>query len=80
MLDDLILKSMTEGQWVITSFTENGINKTTDFSGYKFQYHTNKTVDAIKNGNLEKTGNWDGSTLDKTTWAEFPGATLPSLY
>lgn len=76
-LDDLILKSMTNGQWAVTSFTENGANKTGDFAGYKFQYHTNKTVDAIKNGIVEKTGNWDGSTFDKTTWAEFPGATLP---
>lgn len=76
-LDDLILKSMTSGQWIVTNFTENSTNKTADFAGYTFQYHTNKTVDAIKDGNIEKTGNWDGSTFNKTTWAEFPGATLP---
>ena len=78
-VDDAIIKSLTDGQWVITSFTVNGTDITTDFSGYKFQYHSNKTVDAIKNGIIEKTGNWDGNTANKTTWADFPGASLPII-
>jgi hypothetical protein len=76
-LNDAIIKSMTEGQWVITSFKNNGIDVTPDFSGYQFQYHTNKTVDAIKNGVVEITGDWDGNAFDKTTWASFPGNSLP---
>ncbi len=76
-LDDIILQSMTDGQWIVTNFTDTGIDKTSDFAGYTFQYHTNKTVDAIKNGVIEKTGSWDGNTLGKTTWAEFTNAPLP---
>lgn len=78
-VENAILKSMTEGQWVITSFTENSLDITSDFAGYKFQYHSDKTVDAIKNGTIEKTGNWDGNTANKTTWAEFPGSGQPLL-
>ncbi len=76
-LNDVIIKSMTDGQWVITSFKNNGTDLTSDFAGYEFQYHSNKTVDAIKNGAIEITGNWDGDALDKTTWASFPGNSLP---
>jgi len=75
-LNDVIVNSMTDGQWVITSFKNNGTDITTDFSAYKFQYHSNKTVDAIKNGVVEITGDWDGNALDKTTWASFPGNSL----
>jgi hypothetical protein len=78
-LDDAILKSMTDGQWVITSFKKNGTDMTADFSPYKFQYYTNKTVAAIKNGAVENTGSWDGSAINKTTWASFPGNSLPVI-
>lgn len=78
-LNDMIIKSMCDGQWVVTSFKENGVDKTADFNGYKFQYYTNKTVDAIKNGVKEITGNWDGNAFEKRTWADFPGNTLPVI-
>ena len=74
---DAIISAMTSGQWVITQFTNNGSNITSSLSGYKFQYYSNKTVDAIKNGNVEKTGNWDGNASTMTTWASFPGAGAP---
>ena len=57
---DLVIMAMTDGQWGVTSFTQNGNNVTADFTSYKFKYYSNKTVDAIKNGTVEKTGNWDG--------------------
>jgi hypothetical protein len=56
--EDLVLLAMTDGQWAITSFTQNGTNITADFVPYKFKYYSNKTVDAIKNGTVEKTG-WE---------------------
>ncbi len=74
---DLVVKAMTDGQWVITNFTQNSNNITTAFTPYKFKYYSNKTVDAIKNGTLEKTGNWDGNATNLTTWADFPNATSP---
>ena len=75
--EDLIVKAMTDGQWVITSFTHNGANITSDFSAYKFQYYSNKTVDAILNGVKERSGNWDGNASAMTTWADFPGSPNP---
>ena len=77
--EDLVIKAMTNGQWSITSFTLNGTNITSDFAGYKFQYYSNKTVDAIKNGTVEKTGTWDGNASSMTTSANFPSAINPLL-
>ncbi|MEJ0102803.1 MAG: hypothetical protein WDO19_09715 [Bacteroidota bacterium] len=76
-LDDAIIKAMTDGQWAITSFKKNGTDITTEFSSYTFQYYSNKTVAAIKDGTVEYTGTWDGSAVNKTTWASFPGDSLP---
>jgi len=74
---DMVIKAMTDGQWVITRFTQNGNDITTDFTGYKFQYYENKTVDAIKNGVLERTGSWNGDATTMTTSANFTGAPNP---
>ncbi len=74
---DLVLQAMTDGQWAITSFKVNGTNITTDFAAYTFKYYDNKTVDAINNGAVEKTGNWDGDAPSMTTWANFTNASYP---
>jgi hypothetical protein len=75
--EDLVITAMTDGQWAITSFTEDGNNITTSFAGYKFQYYSNRTVDAIKNGTVEKTGTWDGDAATMTTWASFTNVGNP---
>jgi len=75
--EDLVIQAMTSGQWKITKFTQNGTDITSSFSNYKFQYYSNKTVDAILNGATERTGNWDGNATAMTTWANFPGAPNP---
>ena len=75
--EDLVIKAMTDGQWKITEFTQNSTDITSNFSGYKFQYYSNKTVDAILNGVTERTGVWDGNATTMTTSANFAGATNP---
>jgi hypothetical protein len=75
--EDLVIKAMTDGQWKVTKFTQNSSDITSSFSGYKFQYYSNKTVDAILNGVVERNGAWDGNAGAMTTWANFPGATNP---
>ena len=75
--EDLVIKAMTDGQWKVTSFTQNSADITGNFTGYKFQYYSNKTVDAIKNGTVEKTGTWDGEASTMTTWANFTNAVAP---
>ena len=74
---DLVIQAMTDGQWGVTSFTQNGNNITADFSAYKFKYYSNKTVDAIKNGSVEMTGTWDGDAASMTTWANFNSPPYP---
>jgi hypothetical protein len=74
---DLVVLAMTDGQWVVTSFTKNGTNITADFASYKFKYYSNKTVDAIKSGTVEKTGTWDGDASAMTTWANFSAPPYP---
>jgi len=75
--ENLLIKAMTDGQWVVSSFVQGGTDITANFNGYKFQYYSNKTVDAIKDGNVQRTGTWDGDPVAKTTWANFSGATAP---
>ncbi len=75
--EDLIVLAMTNGQWVITNFVHNSINKTTDFSPYKFQFYANRTVQAIKNGSVESTGTWEGNTTTQTITATFASASDP---
>ncbi|HEX7845973.1 MAG TPA: hypothetical protein VF476_09260 [Chitinophagaceae bacterium] len=75
--EDMVMKAMTDGQWYVKDFVHNGTNITTSFSAYKFQYYRNKTVDAINNGSVEKTGTWDGNASTMTTSANFTGATNP---
>jgi len=75
--EDAIVRAMTDGQWKITSFKVNSTDITSSFSTYKFQYYSNKTVDAINNGTVEKTGTWDGDAATMTTSANFTGAVSP---
>lgn len=75
--EDLVIKALTDGQWHITNFVNNGTNITADFANYKFQYYSNKTVDAIKNGTVEKTGTWDGDATAMTTYANFIAPAYP---
>lgn len=75
--EDLVIRAMTDGEWVINGFTVQGNNITADFSGYKFKYYSNRTVDAIKNGAVEKTGTWEGNASTMIISANFPAAIHP---
>ena len=75
--ENAIITAMTDGQWVITNFVNNGFTITSDFSAYKFQYHSNYTVDAIKNGVVENTGTWNGDPATMMISANFNNAPSP---
>ena len=74
---DLVILAMTSGQWKMTSFSLNGTDRTPDFATYRFKYNSNYTVDAIRNGTVERSGTWNGSASTMTIAANFPGATTP---
>lgn len=75
--ENAVINAMTDGQWVITKFVNNGTVITSDFTAYKFQYYSNYTVDAIKSGVVEKTGTWNGDANTLTITADFPNAGAP---
>ena len=75
--ENAIMNAMTDGQWVVTSFTTNGSDITSDFSSYKFQYYRNYTVDAFKNGTVEKTGTWQADPNAMNISGNFPNAINP---
>ncbi len=75
--EDLVLQAMTDGKWKVSSFTRNSIDITADFANYRFKYYSNKTVDAINNGVVEQTGQWDGNATANTTYANFMSAAHP---
>lgn len=75
--ENAVISAMTDGQWVIKSFVKNGTIITSDFDGYKFQFYSNNTVDAIKNNIVEKTGTWNGDVTTMMIAADFPNVLLP---
>lgn len=75
--ENAVISAMTDGQWIITNFVRNDTIITLDFNNYKFQFYSNNTVDAIKNGNVEKTGTWSGDAATMTIESNFPNAELP---
>lgn len=75
--EDLVLLAMTSGQWKVTDFRLNGANITTDFSAYRFKYYSNYAVDAIKNGTVENTGTWEGSSTTMIISASFSNPAYP---
>ena len=72
--ENLVIKAMTEGQWRMTKFTKAGADKTADFAPYKFQFHSNNTVEAINNGAVEKTGSWNADAIARTITSLFNNA------
>jgi len=77
--ENAVISAMTDGQWVITNFVKNGTTITPDFAGYKFQFYSNKTVEAIKNSAVEKAGSWDGDVNSMTITTSFLNAGLPLI-
>ena len=76
---DIVIDAMTSGKWEITKFTVDGINITSDFAGYSFQYHKNETVDAIKDGSIQSTGTWSGDAANMSISANFTNVSEPLL-
>jgi hypothetical protein len=75
--ENRIIDIMVDGQWIVTQFVEDGVSRQTEFAPYRFQYHRDMTVDAIQNGAVEYTGDWDGDVSTKTTWADFGAVAEP---
>lgn len=75
--EELIFQAITSGFWKVTEFNKGGMYVTADFTGYKFQFKTDYTMDAINNGNIESTGTWIANPMAQTITSTFSGATNP---
>lgn len=69
--EDIIVKAMTDGQWTVTAYSD-GTDYLAEFDGYKFQFKSDRTVDAIKNGITEATGSWQGDGYKREITADYP--------
>jgi hypothetical protein len=65
------LQAITDGQWKVTSYKQGTGDSTAAFAAYKFQFKTNYTVDAIKNGIVENTGTWIADLNAQTITSNF---------
>jgi hypothetical protein len=68
---DIILKAMTSGRWIVSTFTETGSDFSADFTPWEFQFFENETVQAIK-GTTTITGSWTANVDARTISANFP--------
>lgn len=53
---------VTQGNWVVSLFTEPGENKTGEFSGYQFIFQSDGKLIVTKNGATQKEGSWSENT------------------
>ena len=74
---DALMKLITNGQWKVTAFKRNGVDDTAQFANYSFQFKNDGTVDAIKEGRVDKTGTWVGNTSNLTIQSSFGNVELP---
>lgn len=63
---------ITSGQWKVKSLTKNGVNHTSVFAPYLFRFRTDKKVEALNNGMVEVTGDWEGNINAATLQSNFP--------
>lgn len=76
--EDLIVKAMTEGQWIVLSYND-GTEYVSEFNDYKFQFKSNRTVDAVKNSTVESTGTWQGDGYKQEITADYPSTSTTTL-
>lgn len=72
-----VIDAITNGQWHLTSFIKAGNDITADFAPYRFQFHENNTIEAIKDGNVQNTGSWEADVNARSITSSFPGAATP---
>lgn len=69
--EQAVVDAITDGIWTVTKYTEAGTNKTTDYTGWEFQYYNNGTSVARKAGNTDVPGTWSGNAADWTFTATY---------
>lgn len=55
--------TVTSGKWTISYFYDNDKEETSDYSGYSFEFNTDKTLTATRSG-ITTNGTWNEATDD----------------
>ncbi|MBV4357026.1 hypothetical protein [Pinibacter aurantiacus] len=71
--EQIVIAAVTNGRWVVTQFSNNGTDITTNFAGYEFQFYESGSVDAYWLMN-KNTGTWSGDINALTITAHFQPA------
>ena len=75
--EDLLVKVLTDGEWSVTDYKLNGVDRTPEFAGWRFKYYNTNVIEAKLNGTVNNTGTWQGNQSDMNFSASFQGATDP---
>jgi hypothetical protein len=74
--DDLILKAITDGSWMVEQYFENGSNISYEFLNYDFKFNGDGTVIGTISGDTTK-GTWSGSSISASITSTFPTSSTP---
>ena len=69
--EDISVKAMTDGQWQVIGYND-GAEFVSEFTDYRFQFRSNRTVEAIKNSTIESTGSWQGDGYKQEITTDYP--------
>ncbi|HEX2533619.1 MAG TPA: hypothetical protein VHK69_07780 [Chitinophagaceae bacterium] len=75
--EEAALDAAINGEWLVKSYLKGDSNLTSGFAPYTFKFQLNNTVDAYRNGALEKTGSWDSDISTRTITSSFPVSEAP---
>lgn len=71
--EDYVLGIMTDGRWFLSNYTEYGVDKTSDFASYEFQFYKDNKIDAISN-TVTTSGTWTADINNISMTINFPAA------
>lgn len=74
----VLLDLMTNGRWVVQTFTESGTDLSGEYVTWEFQFYENGTVDGL-NGTQKVTGTWAVDEVKLTIQSNFPAGSPPAL-
>ena len=77
IIEDLMIKLITENVWYVSKFNVGGSSITSEFNGYDFHFGKDNAVRAKKAGQADVVGTWVGSQESQSITANFPGASAP---
>lgn len=75
--EDFVVSLITNNIWVITLYSENGINQTALFNGYDFKFNKDLTVYGRIAGQPDAGGTWKGDASAMTITSSFPNGPAP---